>query len=195
MRREQAAVLQALEHEPAAPGTRGEGDVFRSQPGRRTDVGTVPAGGRPKYDPKAAYNPVTGTLPEAEFQRLLTKWRSKGKGLHIDRSNDWTMPEIAEYAAVSRDEVVDAVKNDPTRAHKLGPAARARISQVLIRIENGLLVKKAGVIRKLTEAESRPLPAVTRRVLLDARGRLIVAHGDPPPQPRPFPEMMKAWLK
>lgn len=188
-----AAALRAATEAPPEPGTRGEGDVWKPPRGGKLSVdGSMPVGAKPKFDPHAAYSPAVGCLPDAELKRLLRKHLTNRMGGLVGKSDEWTMGDVARLACVDHKQV-KCLKQGLDMPVYL--TARVRISQVILRIEGGLLEKKAGVVTVLTEPRKPMLPPMTRRVLLDSRGRVMIVAGDAPPAPRPFPEMMKAWLK
>jgi len=177
------------------PTTRAHGDVFRPEKGRGRQLGT-PRGQSVTHKPAVSpgverYDPTVGVLPRAEIRRLLVKWLTTKTGPLAGRGDQYTIREIARLAVV-HDVCIDRLKYDLPGA--VFPPQMSRVSQVLLRIEAHLIVKTAGTIEILNEPRDPPRPPITRRVVIDWRGRVSLAPGESPPAPRPFPTMMKSWI-
>ena len=201
MRREIADVLRDLRGElNPDPTTRAAGDA----PGVVTHLGAKarsravsalsPVQAQAMTD-ETPYTLANGTLPKEEIRRLLEKWSRRTRGRWRDPlENLFTKNEFAALASVG-DVYVRRLLYD-MRGPESKPAM-ARLSQVLLRMEAGLIVREGGKIVHRSETAPRDTPTrptITRRVVFDFRGRPVLLAGDPPPAPRPFPTMMKSWI-
>lgn len=193
MRRELTDVLRDLRGElNPDPATRADGDVYAPQIGRPARARGVSVAQPRHIDPEQpAYTQEVGVLPHDELRRLINKWRTRARGYTAWRGDDFTGKELASLAHVHPVEVRRIAYEMPKPVHQ---GKRLRLSQTMLRIEAGLITKKAGVITHHVAPQKPAAPPITRRVVFTWDGRPVLLPGDPPPAPRPFPTMMKSWI-
>jgi hypothetical protein len=197
MRKNEADVLRDLRGElNPDPRTRAHGDVYRDLRGARSDPGSRSIAQAPEIsDADLPYDPKVGVLPQAELTRLLRKHMTSMSGPKGGRDALFSAKEIAELSHSDEAYVGRLKYNFVSEKRTVSIPARKRISQTLLRIEAGLIVKRNGVVEKRTAAEAKPLPpTIQRRVLFSPSGRVTIVQGAQSPKARPFPKMLGDWV-
>jgi len=134
------------------------------------DDARPPKKGRRAYVPNDdPYDPAIGILPNKELRRLLRKWivkreNSTGKyGRNIERNGELTLIEFQKQANITN-EVLANLLYGMKNARPVGPSRRKRVSQLLLKLESGLIERK---IEFDPHAHARPITAT------------IVIHDEP----------------
>lgn len=202
MRKTEADVLRALRGElNPDENTRAAGDVAVGErtgirPARVVPRSATEAASLTPCDPRELpYDPKVGVLPESELRRLLLKHANAPVGRTAKNDDRFTVRDIATLSNTDPAQV-RTLKHDMVTETKIVPIpARKRISQCLLRLEAGLIVKRNGVVEKLSEPEKQPArPEIRRRVLFSPTGKVMIVQGDPAPKARPFPTMLNDWI-